>query len=52
MSHGSSHRTTRYSIDLLSPVDIGLLRHAEVMHDEAGEDETVVADWVFGELPS
>jgi hypothetical protein len=51
VSHAPSQRSVRYSIDLLSPVDIGLLRHAEVVHEAPGEHEAVIAEWVFAELP-
>jgi hypothetical protein len=44
--------TVRYSVDLLSPVDLCLLRHAAVMRGETADRETVIADWECAELPS
>jgi len=48
VSFGAAHRQVRYTIDLMSPAELQLLRRAVVVHDE--EDEVVV-DFVLAELP-
>jgi hypothetical protein len=51
VSSAGAQRTVRYSVDLLSPVDLGLLRHAEVMREDTAQPETVIATWECTELP-
>ena len=48
MSYAAAHRQVRYSIDLLSPAELRLLRHAAIVRD--GDDEPVVA-FELTELP-
>ena len=45
----SARKAVRYSIDLLSPADLALLRHAVVLDDP--DHEVAVVDWQCDELP-
>ena len=45
----AEQRSVRYSIDLLSPVDIQLLRRAVVISDP--DTESAIVEWEFCELP-
>ena len=46
----SARKAVRYSIDLLSPADLALLRHAVVLDDDVEGESNVVA-WQYAELP-
>ena len=48
MSYAAAHRQVRYTIDLLSPAELKLLRHAAIVRDD--EDLPVVA-FELAELP-
>jgi hypothetical protein len=41
----------RYTVDLLSPAELQLLRRAVVVRGETGEPQTVIVDWEVVELP-
>ena len=48
MSYAAAHRQVRYTIDLLSPAELRLLRHAAVVRDD---DEQPIVAFELAELP-
>ena len=48
----SARRAVRYTIDLMSPADLALLRHAVVIAGEPEhQPEVTIVAWNFRELP-
>ena len=48
VSYAAAHRQVRYTIDLLSPAELRLLRHAAILREP---DEAPVRDFELVELP-
>jgi hypothetical protein len=41
----------KYSVDLLSPAELTLLRRAVIVHEDDAEPEVAVVGWELTELP-